>query len=153
MSSIVHAPSGMTPHAAKEFFAVKRQYNNMKEAGKEAGKRTIRAIASVGTGAILGYMDGRYDYTEVGGVPIAAGVAVGGLIAGLFVGGELGEILATAGNAGGAIYGRDWAAQVGRDQKNKAGNSKPTGALGTGQTMPSGYTTYSAPSHATAGRW
>lgn len=139
MTQIVHAPAGMSPKASKEYFGVLSRYQKMKDAGRETGTRVVRTVASFATGAVLGYLDGRYDYAEIHGVPTSAAVAVGSNIAGLFLGGSYGEMLHNIGNAAGAVYGRDWAADLGRTAKQKAGQNGGASS----STTPAGYTPYS----------
>ncbi len=159
-TQIVHAPAGInTPKGQEAYFHMLRKYNTMREASVEMGRRMVRGVAAAATGVILGYIDGRYDYAEVHGIPMAGLVGIGGTILGVFLDGEIGEIVSAAGMAGSAVWGRDWGADLGRTQKQKAGQQGQTKASGSpgqlpGNTIPSGYTNYPGQSQSvSAGRF
>lgn len=77
------------------------------------------AAASSGAGLLLGYIKGRYDTTEVKGVPIALAVGIASHAAGFYTTGVESHVLHAAGDAALAISAFNFGETLGDDRQAK----------------------------------
>lgn len=118
MSNVVlrHVP----PSVADKFERMSKRMANMAKNAQEQTAKAVRTAECAAAGAVLGFLDGRYDRTELFGAPLAGVAGVGFHIGGFVVGGDEAEHLHAIGDGCLAVYSAKVAKDVGVDRKNKA---------------------------------
>lgn len=118
----------VSPRVADKFERMAGTIRRMREENKSAIARTERTVAVAVTGAGLGYLEGRYDRTEIAGAPIAATIGVLATVAGYAMGGESAEPLFAVGDGALGVASFKFMKDVGVEHKNKANNTTTTTA-------------------------
>lgn len=95
------------------------------EAKKTAATLT-RTIVAGGVGGALGFVQGRYDRTEIAGMPLDATTAVACHVAAFFLP-EGEDYLHAAGDGAFAVYAWKEGLELGRDRKAKANGQQSSG--------------------------
>jgi hypothetical protein len=111
------------PSVVSHMQSMQHRLANMKDRAKEQEQVVVSTVASALTGATFGFLDGRYDRRELGGVPIAPVAGVGAHIAAFALGGKEGVYLHSVGDAAIAVGMADIAREFGKKRKASSQNT------------------------------
>lgn len=92
----------------------------------EMTTRAVRSAECVVTGGVLGYVEGRYDRTELMGAPLAPLVGVGAHLAAFTMGGKDAEHLHAVGDACLTVHAANVGREIGRERKAAASQAPTT---------------------------
>ena len=129
MSSAITLPRNTPPSVAEKLANMGNSLARYREAAREEGVIIGRTVTAAVTGAALGFTKGRYETTEVKGVPVAAGVAVLAKVGGYLMGrrDQMSTFAHAAGDAAGWSGVYECATEFGADQRAKAKGAKTSG--------------------------
>jgi hypothetical protein len=128
MATVLELPAHTPPKAQEIIVRQRSMIDHLKAATEEATTRTMRTLETTGAGAIVGFLEGRYQMEEVNGVPLAATAGLLSHAAAFYMGGANAEHFHNAGDgafaAQGYITGKDVGRQM-RERADKASGKAP----------------------------
>jgi hypothetical protein len=123
----IQIQKGTPPAVIKQLTGLQKTVNKLKSDNSQAISIVERTVASTGTGAVLGYIEGRYGRDSLGEIPLAL-IGFAGLHAVGFWAPEFwGENMHAAGDGCSTVYAFKTGLEWGRDRKAKVDAEKTSG--------------------------